>query len=84
MAHSKIQKHETARHSVSPSGESFKIPAERDYAKELKRVEALVNQARKEKKEIVVVIGVGFVGAVMAAIVQSKDRVPIFLCALCS
>jgi UDP-N-acetyl-D-mannosaminuronate dehydrogenase len=33
------------------------------------RVEALVNAARSEGKEIVVVMGVGFVGAVMAAIV---------------
>ena len=54
---------------MSPSGESFRIPNEGDYARELKRVEALVKRARKEKKEIVVVMGVGFVGAVMAAIV---------------
>ena len=55
--------------SVSPSGESFSLPVKTDYEKEIKRIEKLVVKARKEKKEIVVVIGLGFVGAVMAAIV---------------
>jgi nucleotide sugar dehydrogenase len=35
----------------------------------MRRLEGLVKKARAEKKEIVVVMGVGFVGAVMAAIV---------------
>jgi len=55
--------------SISPAGESFPIPGPKDYAKELKRLESLVEAARAEGKEIVVVMGVGFVGAVMAAIV---------------
>jgi UDP-N-acetyl-D-glucosamine dehydrogenase len=55
--------------SISPSGEKFPIPQREDYAAELKRIQALVDQARAEGKEIVVVMGVGFVGAVMAAIV---------------
>lgn len=50
-------------------GEIFPIPEEKDYAEELKRIELLVEHARYEGKEIVVVMGVGFVGAVMAAIV---------------
>lgn len=67
-------KHEI-RYSVSPAGDKFPIPAKEDYSKELKRVETLVKQARKEKKEIVVVMGLGFVGAVMAAIVaDTKDK----------
>jgi nucleotide sugar dehydrogenase len=56
-------------YSVSPAGEKFKIPAKSEYAKELERVRALVDEARADGKEIVVVMGVGFVGAVMAAIV---------------
>jgi hypothetical protein len=56
-------------YSVSPSGERFPIPAEADYAQEFARVEALASQARAEGKEVVVVMGLGFVGAVMAAIV---------------
>jgi len=61
--------------STSPSGENFPIPAKEDYAKEYQRIETLVAGARSEKKEIVVVMGVGFVGAVMAAIVaDTKDE----------
>ena len=56
-------------YSVSPSGEKFPIPSEADYAKELARLQALADQARREGKEVVVVMGVGFVGAVMAAII---------------
>ncbi len=55
--------------SVSPSGEEFPIPEAADYDIEMARLEGLVEQARSENQEIVVVMGVGFVGAVMAAIV---------------
>jgi nucleotide sugar dehydrogenase len=58
-----------ADQSVSPSGEAFDLPGKSDYAKEMSRLETLVGAARSEGKEIVVVMGVGFVGAVMAAIV---------------
>jgi len=56
-------------YSISPSGEKFAIPEENEHAAEFQRVESLVEAARSEGKEIVVVMGVGFVGAVMAAIV---------------
>ncbi len=56
-------------YSISPSGEKFAIPQSGDYAAELQRVRKLAETAHKEGKEIVVVMGVGFVGAVMAAIV---------------
>ena len=58
-----------ADYSASPSGEKFPIPAPADYAAEMKRLEGLTAAARAEGKEIVVVMGVGFVGAVMAAII---------------
>ncbi len=58
-----------ADYSVSPEGEKFAIPQESDYAAEFNRIESLVEAARDEGKEIVVVVGVGFVGAVMAAII---------------
>ena len=54
---------------MSPEGEKFTIPKEDEYAGELERIKGLVEAARGESKEIVVVMGVGFVGAVMAAIV---------------
>ena len=56
-------------YAVSPSGEQFAIPGPDEFAPELERLEGLVEAARADDKEIVVVVGVGFVGAVMAAII---------------
>jgi UDP-N-acetyl-D-glucosamine dehydrogenase len=56
-------------YSISTAGEKFTIPEEGMYAAEFERVESLAEAARNEGKEIVVVMGVGFVGAVMAAII---------------
>ena len=60
--------------SISPSGESFSLPSKSDYPAEFARIKALADAARANGQEIVVVMGLGFVGAVMAAIVaDSKD-----------
>ena len=56
-------------YSISPSGERFALPTPEDYAAEFARVSKLAATARSEGKEIVVVMGLGFVGAVMATIV---------------
>jgi len=56
-------------YSASPSGEQFTLPGKGDYAVELDRVRTLADAARMDGKEVVVVMGLGFVGAVMAAIV---------------
>ena len=62
-------------YSVSPEGEKFKIPDEADYKKEFARLEKLAKAHRKEGQEIVVVMGLGFVGAVMAGVVaDSTDK----------
>jgi len=55
--------------SVSPSGEKFQLPKPEDYKIEFENLKKRVEQERSRKREIVVVMGVGFVGAVMAAIV---------------
>ena len=55
--------------SVSPSGEPFPLPTTDDYEAEYRRLEQLAAEARRAGQEIVVVMGLGFVGAVMAAIV---------------
>lgn len=55
--------------SKSPTGEVFTIPEKSEYDAELERLKELTDKARAEGKEIVIVVGVGFVGAVMAAIV---------------
>jgi len=57
------------RTSVSPDGTAYPLPKDEDHESELARVEGLVEQARDKGQEIVVVMGLGFVGAVMAAIV---------------
>lgn len=56
-------------YSINPAGEKFPLPLKNEYDQEFKRVQKLVEKARNEGKEIVVVMGLGFVGAVMAAIV---------------
>ncbi|RLC32420.1 MAG: GDP-mannose dehydrogenase [Deltaproteobacteria bacterium] len=61
--------------SVSPSGESFPIPAQDDYEREFGRISKLATEQRLAGREIVVVMGVGFVGAVMAGVVaDSMDK----------
>lgn len=56
-------------YSASPSGEKFPLPQKEEYATEFLNLSKLAENARKEGKEVVVVMGVGFVGAVMAAII---------------
>ena len=55
--------------SVSPNGEKFPLPKPEDYKAEFENIKKRVKQERAKGREIVVVMGVGFVGAVMAAIV---------------
>lgn len=60
---------------MSPNGEAFPLPRPEDYTRELKRLKKRVNEQRLKGREIVVVMGVGFVGAVMAGVVaDSTDR----------
>jgi UDP-N-acetyl-D-glucosamine dehydrogenase len=58
--------------SVSPGGEVFNLPTEADYEAENQRLAGLVAEQRALGREIVLVIGVGFVGAVMAAVVADS------------
>ncbi len=61
--------------STSPDGEVFILPQESDYEKENDRLKKLVKKQRLKGREIVVVMGVGFVGAVMAGVVaDSEDK----------
>ncbi len=57
------------QYSVSPDGEKFPIPTENEYAQEFQHLQNLVEEQRSMGRQIVVVVGVGFVGAVMAAVV---------------
>ncbi len=64
----------TRQISVSPTGEKFPLPGPDEYAVEFERVAALAKEQRALGREIVVVMGVGFVGAVMAAVVADSAR----------
>jgi UDP-N-acetyl-D-glucosamine dehydrogenase len=59
--------------SVCPAGERHPLPNDTDSIAEMKRVTALVDDHRKAGREIVVVLGLGFVGSVMAAVVADSE-----------
>jgi nucleotide sugar dehydrogenase len=67
-------------YSICPAGEEFPLPREKDYLKEFERLRKMVDEQRLNNREIVVVMGVGFVGAVMAGVVadsiDAKSRNP--------
>jgi nucleotide sugar dehydrogenase len=61
-------------YSISPTGERFQLPQQEDYLKELQHLKEVVKDQRALGREIVLVMGLGFVGAVMAAVVaDAKD-----------
>lgn len=55
--------------SMSPDGVEYPLPGKEEEAHEFKRVSMAAATARNNGQEVVVVMGVGFVGAVMAAII---------------
>lgn len=66
---------EPVQYAISPAGEKFPLPQPADYPAELARVKKLAEAARRRGQEVVVVMGLGFVGAVMAAVVaDTKDE----------
>ena len=68
-ADSKLKTNSDAIVSICPKGEAFSLPQPGDYEKEFKRLKRIVKEQRLRGREIVVVMGVGFVGAVMAGVV---------------
>jgi UDP-N-acetyl-D-mannosaminuronate dehydrogenase len=62
-----------AEYSFSPYGEKFRLPGPDDYGNEFERLKVLVSQHRSCGREIVVVMGLGFVGAVMAAVIADTE-----------
>jgi nucleotide sugar dehydrogenase len=61
-------------YSISPTGEKFPLPTKQEYKKEFSQLQKNVAEQRKLGREIVVVVGVGFVGAVMAAVVADSTN----------
>ena len=71
-----IQKNESQKNDISvsicPTGEAFALPEENAYPAEYEKLKTLVAEQRQMGREIVVVMGVGFVGAVMAGVVADS------------
>jgi nucleotide sugar dehydrogenase len=64
-----------SKYSISPTGEKFLLPGQEDYSSEFERLEEVVKDQRALGREIVLVMGLGFVGAVMAAVIaDAKDE----------
>ena len=59
-------------YSICPSGEKFPLPTAAEYESEFRKVRELVAEQRNKGREIVVVMGVGFVGSVMAGVVADS------------
>ncbi|MEN6439692.1 MAG: nucleotide sugar dehydrogenase [Syntrophobacter sp.] len=62
-------------YSTCPAGEVFPLPQEHEYEQEFDRLQKVIAEQRLMGREIVVVMGVGFVGAVMAGVIaDSVDK----------
>lgn len=70
------EKHVVA-YSVCPDGERFELPSGEAYEVEYERLKKRVEEQRALGREIVVVMGLGFVGAVMAAVVADSQSDPV-------
>jgi nucleotide sugar dehydrogenase len=55
--------------SICPAGQVFPLPKKEDYDREFERIQQIVHEQRRLGREIVLVMGVGFVGAVMAGVI---------------
>ncbi|MBD3227034.1 MAG: nucleotide sugar dehydrogenase [Candidatus Lokiarchaeota archaeon] len=62
------------KYSVSPDGEKFPLPEKENYKAENEWLNKLVKKNRELGREIVIVMGVGFVGTVMAAIIADSTN----------
>ncbi len=62
------------RYSVGPDGQKYLLPGTEEHKTELDRIKAIVDQQRAQGREIVVVMGLGFVGSVMAAVVADSEN----------
>ncbi len=61
-----------AQVSVSPEGEVFPLPGPEEFEQENQRLARLAQEQKALGRQVVVVMGVGFVGAVMAAVVADS------------
>ena len=68
--------------STSPEGEKFELPDKKGTEQEIAIIKKLCHEQRKKNREIIVVQGLGFVGAVIAAVsadCEVKKKIPYFV-----
>jgi nucleotide sugar dehydrogenase len=66
-------------YSTGPDNKQYALPTKEDHIKELDRLRKIAAEQKKLGREIVVVMGLGFVGSVMAAVIADstgKDGKP--------
>jgi len=68
-----VYKGPRSRLSVAPDGTAYVLPGPEEIEREKARVERLASGARSRGAEIVVIQGLGFVGAIMASIVAHAE-----------
>src|SRR5512143_2771022 len=56
-------------YSISPTGEKFWLPGQEENSREIERLKEIVSSQRALGREVVLVMGLGFVGVVMAAVI---------------
>ena len=69
-------------YSITPENEKFGLPDDQETEKEITEIKEICNQERNKGKEIVVVQGLGFVGALMAAVAadcEIEGKAPYFV-----
>jgi len=62
------------QYSIAPDNQKYPLPTEDDHKQEYKRIKTIVDEQKNLGREIVVVIGLGFVGSVMAAVVADSEN----------
>ena len=60
--------------SVTPENQIYYIPDEGETRKEILKIKKMIKNERKKGKKIVVVQGLGFVGAIMAAVIADCEK----------
>ena len=68
--------------SVAPNGVKYILPRPKDDVAEVKAINDITMKQKKMGRKIVAVQGLGFVGAVMAAVIAdatNKKKKPIYL-----
>lgn len=60
--------------SIGPDNKEYPLPTNEDQQAEFQRLQHIVAEQRRQGREIVVVMGLGFVGSVMAAVIADSTR----------